>query len=73
MTKRGPKGPRADSAATLYRKLIAEGKTDDQIWRAVRRKFPRLRTNQVKWYRWESVRKSKPAEPTTGLSCWGRK
>lgn len=50
--KPGPKGPRATSAASLYRKLIAAGKTDAQIWRAVKKKFPESK-NLTKWYRWK--------------------
>lgn len=50
--KCGPKGPRAASAASLYRKLISEGKTDAQIWRAVRRRFPKSK-NLTTWYKWK--------------------
>lgn len=50
--KPGPKGPRPTSAASLYRKLIRDGKTDAQIWRAVKRKFPGTK-NHTQYYRWK--------------------
>lgn len=53
--KSGPQGPRKDSAASLYRKLITEGKTDAQVWRVVEKKFPGSK-NLTKWYRWSMNR-----------------
>lgn len=72
MTKRGPKGPRPGSASTLYRTLIAEGKTDEQVWKTVKRKFPHLKTNRTKWFRW---RLRYPEEPkqVRPLATWGMK
>jgi hypothetical protein len=50
--KPGPRGPRKNSAASLYRKLIAAGKTNTQIWSAVQRRFPKSK-NLTVWYRWK--------------------
>lgn len=57
--KSGPKGPRSDSAATLFRTLIAAGKADAQIRKAVKRKFPKLQLVSstgkcvITWHRWK--------------------
>ncbi len=57
--KPGPKGPRPDSIASLFRKLISEGKTDMQIRRAVKRKFPKAQLvtkagkSVIGWHRWK--------------------
>ena len=50
--KPGPKGPRSGSAATLYKRLLKEGKSDAEVWYAVRKAFPGTR-NFTKLYRWK--------------------
>jgi len=50
--KPGPTGPRPNSAASLYRKLIAKEWSDERIWRAVQKAFPKTK-DHTKWMRWK--------------------
>jgi hypothetical protein len=49
----GPKGPRPGSQASYYRELLLEGRTNDETWLAVKRRYPEARRNLAAWYRWQ--------------------
>ena len=52
--KAAPKKGKYKNAAAMYRELIMSGKyTDKQIFTMVKKSFPKKKSNQVSFYRWE--------------------